>query len=71
MGMVRLRMLGSMNRKISGHAAQRGAVARCHFQQLPQVLHEQDEGEERAPEEGVREHFIPDVAGENAHRVTV
>jgi hypothetical protein len=34
---------------------------------LANILHEQNEGEERTPEEGMGEHFIPDIAGKQAH----
>ena len=60
--------VGKHEQENFGHGAQRGAVARCHFQQLANVLHEQNESEERTPEKGMGEDFIPDIAGKNAHR---
>ncbi len=53
MGMVTAKGIWQHEEKDFGHAAQRGAIADRHFQQSPQVLHEEDEGEKRPPEEGV------------------
>jgi hypothetical protein len=47
--------------------AQRGAVADDHFQQVGQIADEEDEGENRAPDAGVRQDFRQDVSGEDPH----
>ena len=48
--------------------AQRCAVADDQFEQVRQIAHEEDEGEERSADEGVREHFFQDVPRQDAHR---
>ena len=68
MGMVTVNMLGRVRRNDLDDCAQRGAVADHQLQEVRQVAHEEDEGEERAADEGVREHFVQDVSRQDAHR---
>ena len=68
MGMVTLKRLGSVKRKTLQHVCEGGAVAHHHLKDVRQVGHEENEGEERAADEGVGENLAEDVAGEDAHR---
>ena len=71
MGMVNLNRLGSVKRKTSDTSAQRGAVAHHHLKNVRQMRHEEDESEERAADEREGENLAEDVAGEDAHKLTL
>ena len=50
-----------------GDAGQRSAGADDEFEDASEVAREQDEGEDRRADQGVRGHFAKDVAGKNPH----
>ena len=63
-----LEEVGQREEKNLHHVGERGAVADHHLQDVRQVLHEENEGEERAADERVGENLAEDVAGKDAHR---
>ena len=48
-----------------------GAVAHHHIQNVWHVVHEENEGEERAPNERVGKNFAENVSGQDAHRIAL
>ena len=66
-GMVMVKVGGKGVEEDFGNAGQGRAVADHQLQQPPQIAHEDDEGEQRHADQGVRRDLLQDVAGENAH----
>ena len=60
--------IGQREEKDLRRAGKGGTVANHHLQNVGQVGHEQNEGEERAANERVGEDFTEDVAGQDAHK---
>ena len=59
--------VGQREKKDLKDGEKAGAVADDHFEDLFEGLHEQDEGEQCATQQGVGRDFAENVAGEDAH----
>ena len=67
MGMVTLKVLGMVKRKISITLVHVELLPNHHLKDVGKVAHEQNEGENHAPDERVRENLAENVAGQDAH----
>ena len=68
MGMVTVNMLGSVKRTISTNGPSDALLRTTSSSRCGRSAHEQNEGEERAADEGVREDLFQDVSRQDAHR---
>ncbi len=66
-GSVRVRASGTVRSEQLERAGQWSAVADYQFEDLSELAGEDDEGENRGAQDGVRGDFAENVAGENAH----
>ena len=67
MGIVTIKNIGQDEENDLDHADKAGAVVYHHLQNARQLLHEENEGEDHAPDQSVGEDFAEDVAGQDAH----
>ncbi len=61
-GMVMVKLLGRVKRKISPTLASEALSRTTTPEDIRQRAHKENEGEQRATDEGVRDHFTQDVA---------